>query len=401
MIQSTDRPRHSPPRIAIFAMITLGSLLAVLLWSINLPHYRHELAAGVLAGTLLSASSNKSLRDGRRSAFLFVGIVVLMMGGGELYLTLTRPSSLSPNVDQTFSGTLSQIHASLGYAPPTSTQVQVRRTVADNPDRIIYDVTYSLDDHARRTAPGVQAGNDCVLFFGGSFTWGEGVEDHQTMPHQFSNASGYTLNAVNFGYAGYGPNHMLRAIEDGALSNACEGSIRAVIYTAIPVHYLRSAGLVDWGPKSPRYIFDKSSKTLRFAGPLYETMQDFVDFQRRRQSALIKEIWNLASRPSALLVNAAIIEKASSLIESDLSSPFIILYWDLIESGRDPQLTALKESSLPIALVSELLTRDQMTNLRIPGDGHPSAEAYKLLGHALYKKLKPILSTPPIVEASP
>ena len=386
---TTRSPRQRPSRLAILGMIALGSVLAVLLWSLNAADYRHELAAGVLAGTLLAACSSKVLSERWRNALLSAGVVVFMLGAAETYLTSTNPSAKSRNVEQTFSGTLSQTHTTLGYAPPTSTQVRVTRTVAKNPGDIIYDVTYSLDDHARRTVPEVQTGNDCVLFFGGSFTWGEGVEDHQTIPRQFSVASGLAVNAVNFGYAGYGPNHMLRAIEDGILSSACDSQIRAVFYTAIPVHYLRSAGLVDWGPKSPRYVFNENAEAIRFAGPLYADMQDFVDFQRRRQSALIIEVWNLAKRPSALSVNSAIVREAASRIEAELGGPFVILYWDLIESGRDPQLTTLKESGFSTFLVSELLTRDQMTNLRIPGDGHPNAEAYKLLGHALYKRLTP------------
>ena len=86
---------------------------------------------------------------------------------------------------------------------------------------------------------------------------------------------------------------------------ACEQNTRAVVYTAIPVHYLRSAGLIDRGPKSPRYNYDADSDGVEFSGPLFQDMVEFVEFRTARESALIKEIWNLLATPAALITNAA------------------------------------------------------------------------------------------------
>ena len=35
-----------------------------------------------------------------------------------------------------------------------------------------------------------------------------------------------------------------------------------------------------------------------------------------------------------------------------------------------------------------------MMDMRIPGDGHPNAEAYRLLGHGLFETLIPLIQNP-------
>ena len=392
--------RTDPSRSIVLVMIGLGILLSSLLWSLKLPDFRHELSAFVLAATLIAACTSNALPEPWRTLMLSARVVLFMLGAAEAYLTFSKPLQSVRDVDQTFSGTLSQTHRTLGYAPPTSTQVRVTRTARDAAKTVIYDVTYTLDAYARRSVPDAPQGDACVLFFGGSFTGGEGVEDHETLPHQFAVASGFTLTAVNFGFAGYGPNHMLRAMQDNALKNACHGPTIAVVYTTLPVHYQRSAGLVDWGPKSPRYAIDAVSSELRYTGPLYEDMKAFEDFRKPRQCALVRAVWNLIAGPKSVTLYTAIVGAAVSRVESDLGSPFYILYWDLMD-GRDPQLHALEQAGLSIIRVSELLTREQMTTLRIPGDGHPNVEAYRLLGHALYERLAPLLNQPSVAEAAP
>src|SRR5262249_33581885 len=61
--------------------------------------------------------------------------------------------------------------------------------------RTIYDVKYSIDDNGVRKALLHQSGKP-VFFFGCSFTFGVGVNDDETLPHQFSTIS--NLRTVNF-----------------------------------------------------------------------------------------------------------------------------------------------------------------------------------------------------------
>ena len=73
----------------------------------------------------------------------------------------------------------------LGYRPIKNTvKLSARRYYRDE---LLYDVRYTIGpDGLRQSMPfgDVNSPAGCVVFFGGSFTYGEGVNDHETMPFQ-------------------------------------------------------------------------------------------------------------------------------------------------------------------------------------------------------------------------
>ena len=116
---------------------------------------------------------------------------------------------------------------------------------------------------------------------------------------------------------------------------------------------------------------------------------------------MIKQVLTLLATPEALDLYAAIVRRSADLLAIESPAPFVVLYWDLVENGVDPQLDRLLNDGFSMIRVPDLLTRDQMTTMRIPGDGHPNADAYRLFGHALYERLSPLIQSPPVAEASP
>ncbi len=330
-----------------FALI--GVALTSLLFSLDLPNYRHELSLAAVSFVCLVLVQSKAFREPWTSFVLLFGTIFLMFTLAETYLTLSQPTPRNAGTKQSFSSAFYQSHRTLGFGAPTSTQVRVARYVEDSPTDIVYDVVYSFDEHARRYVPESQPDKDCVLFFGGSYTLGEGVADHETMPHQFSVASEKSISAINFGFAGYGPNHILRILQDKTHLEACDRKVRATVYTAIPTHFMRSAGLNSWGPFSPRYALSPETNTVVFMGPRFRTMSDYTEFMQSRESALISEIKSLFETPDALLINTAIVREAADKLTRELAAPFFILYWDR-EEGNDHQLSALQEAGFSMVL---------------------------------------------------
>src|SRR5262249_49780667 len=86
----------------------------------------------------------------------------------------------------------------------------VFRDVETIDGRLVHDVTYHIGDDHRRLTP---AGSGCVWFFGCSFTFGQGVEDNQTLPYWVGVLTG--RRAINFGTSAYGAQQMLAALEHG------------------------------------------------------------------------------------------------------------------------------------------------------------------------------------------
>lgn len=111
--------------------------------------------------------------------------------------------------------------------------------------RLVHDVTYHIGgDHRRPTPPG----SGCVWFFGCSFTFGQGVEDAQTLPYQVGVLT--DRRAINFATSAYGAQHMLAALEHG-LTPPCRPT--HVVYQAITSHVGRAAGLQSFAKAGPRY----------------------------------------------------------------------------------------------------------------------------------------------------
>lgn len=73
----------------------------------------------------------------------------------------------------------------------------------------------------------------CVLFFDDSLTFGEGVNDNQTMPYRVGMRSAGALRVYNFAFHGYGPHQMLAQIELGVVRDTIDCLPDHAIYQAI------------------------------------------------------------------------------------------------------------------------------------------------------------------------
>ena len=83
----------------------------------------------------------------------------------------------------------------------------------------------------------------CVVFFGDSFTFGEGLNDTETMPYRAGAIGGGRFEVYNFGFRGYGPHPMLSALQHGRVASILKCRPTHVIYTATPDHVNRISDL--------------------------------------------------------------------------------------------------------------------------------------------------------------
>jgi len=152
----------------------------------------------------------------------------------------------------------------LGYAPTPGFSGRAWRIQGDA-DSMVYDVKYSIGANGLRRSP-PDRGPDisaCVLFFGGSFTFGLGLEDEETMPYQVGRLSNGRVRVYNFGVNGYGPHQMLSALESGRVDAAINCRPTHVIYLAVWDHVARVAGLRPWQRHDPRYRLDPGGSARR------------------------------------------------------------------------------------------------------------------------------------------
>jgi hypothetical protein len=111
----------------------------------------------------------------------------------------------------------------------------------------IYDVDYSISPDGFRVTPG-QDDNDPMRInvFGGSFVFGQGLEDDETLPFHLARELG--RETKNFGFMGWGPHQALVILES---KRDTRGSVN-VLLTA-PWHAPRATCSPAWSGGTPRF----------------------------------------------------------------------------------------------------------------------------------------------------
>ncbi|MEO8577443.1 MAG: hypothetical protein ABI556_12105 [Gemmatimonadales bacterium] len=268
----------------------------------------------------------------------------------------------------------------LGFALKPGARVLHTRKWADS---TLFSVTYTITDAGVRRTRG-NARGDTWLFVGCSFTFGEGVEDYETLPARFSEQLGWKANVVNLAVFGYGPHQMLRMLETGRLGGA-ERPVKHVIYQAIPHHVTRAVGRASWDLDGPSYRI--SGDSIRFAGPFHSSAG--IRAIRILRSSDLGHIvdWryrSMAPSDADIELYARIVEKAAALSRKKLGAPFTILFWDEDGDRTNKRIfDRLVATGLPVIRTTSFLTRRELDSLQIPHDRHPTPEVYRRLAVGL------------------
>jgi hypothetical protein len=188
------------------------------------------------------------LRAWARQPVLMLGSVALALGLAEIWFSFTLP----PEVERISEPSLNRPDDVLGWSPKASQIVHVTESAAGQQ---IYDVRYSIDANGHRVvAPDRgEKVEGCVFFFADSFTFGEGVNDQESLPYQFGLITQGHFAVVNFASPGYGAEHMLASVERGELSGTPPCVPTHIVYLALPHHALRAAGKTSFSGSGPRY----------------------------------------------------------------------------------------------------------------------------------------------------
>lgn len=176
----------------------------------------------------------------------------------------------------------------LGFAPLPEAIQTVSRRVDDG--EVIYDVVYSSLPSGWRVTPQHPEAETAVIFFGCSFTFGEGLNDADSFPYKVAEQLGEKFQVFNFAFHGYGSNQMLVQIESGILDDIAKKYKKLyVFYTTIDGHGLRSAALpvYMWAPRFPWYELENGQvvrkgdiSDKKFAYFLYENFKDYHIYQQ-------------------------------------------------------------------------------------------------------------------------
>jgi len=274
--------------------------------------------------------------------------------------------------------------------------VVCRSTRVDG-DHLNYDVTYTIDERGARVTPASApepTGRD-VVFFGGSYTFGEGVEDDQTLPNQVARrAPGWRV--TNFGFPGYGPGQMLRRIEDPQVLEPFKNSDARAIYTYISRHPERVVGnmriTTSWARDFPHFVLTPEG-ALEYRG----TMTEGRPIRSRIYHWLSKDPalkffdldWPVRVTHSGFELTARIVEESRNRWVASLNpASFIVVIYPSNGKGHEPNDAFIPYLELKgISYLDYSERFEGMTDVWIPGDGHPTAAAHQRVAEWLVEDL--------------
>lgn len=275
---------------------------------------------------------------------------------------------------------------------------------------IIYDVTYSTNENGWRKIPSSNANSKkCFLFFGDSFTYGEGLNDDETLPFFFGKEM-KDYQIFNFGLHGYGPHQALALILSGEVERVlsdkkCE-SINA-LYESLNDHIQRANGLAWWEqdykniPKfkiiNNQVVWINANKNLKEKINLIHELS-LTKYGRKSYLLKMLDTQTYKFKQEYNELYFAILSTMENELKARLNASFTLFLWDTSNLSKDLEkrefeaiLKWLKNGQMQYFLMSQVADDYKDNRLKYgihKDDLHPNALANEKIAEFLATKIK-------------
>ena len=276
----------------------------------------------------------------------------------------------------------------LGYAPRAEAEPIASRRLLRGKE--LYNVTYTTRDDGWRVTPEHPDATQAVLFFGCSYTMGEGVSDRDSYPYMVGEMLGPHWQVYNFGFSGYGPHQFLAQLQSGRLDAIFHRYTRVhVFFMNIWGHELRSGGYSPWDTHGPRYVLEGGKAVRRgdFSQPLepglWGGLTHALARELKKTELCNKVLLRIVRWDETRLKNlqTAILAEAGAYIrERYTNADFTVLVYPTVAENA-PQFRAAGLTALDMTPALPGWPNDAL--YRIPEDKHPTPLAQKLAAGAI------------------
>jgi hypothetical protein len=350
-----------------------------------------------------------AVTDKRRRALWFnVACVSVGLGMFEYYLwTSSLRAYAWGRVEEGNSSERVYPHDQLGWAPQPGTVITEKVSFEGE---VIFDAAYTIGPNGLRiSSPATddhELPRECVLFFGDSFTFGQGLADHETLPFRVAEQLPQRYRTYNFGVNGYGAHQMLSALQHDIVEDAvqCEPTqVSHVFYQGITDHPARSAGRLWWHNRGPKYVLTENGG-VRLDGRIEED-DDYAE-KRSIIQILGTQIWKSMiyqrvvegtyvrrySRDVLDLYLGIINETRREVLADYPNAEFHVLLWDEDNADNRAIREGLQETGITVHLMSEILPNYRADDLNQQyrlheRDMHPSAFAVELIAQYIVREI--------------
>jgi hypothetical protein len=163
-------------------------------------------------------------------------------------------------------------------------------------NELIYAATYTIDSRAVRVGAPIKGSVvdevSCVVFYGDSYTFGEGLNDSEALPYLVSEKSNGRYRTFNLAFHGYGPHQMLASLEANREQQILDCTPDHAIYQAIPEHAVRVTGRQSCDKHGPRYVFNAEGHAER-QGQFHHTVAAKASPNSR---FVVRGFWKVATQ---------------------------------------------------------------------------------------------------------
>ncbi len=262
----------------------------------------------------------------------------------------------------------------------------------------LYEVTYTIDEFGRRETP-IKNKTDrdqFILFLGCSYTYGEGVEDHETLPAYVGNLTEKFM-PYNYGFHGRGPHDVLALLDKIDFKKEIPQKNGIAVYTFMPDHINRTVGsmsIVEWNYDHVYYAKNGNNEYERQG--TFETARPFQTrlYRFLKKSSLLKMLRISLPRITQgdIALTADLIQAAASkFLKQYLHGKFVIVIYPPLPKERhlcELMAYELKKRNMTYLYYDQLFNAQEGQYAQSKEDPHPSPLAYKLLAWAIVRDLR-------------
>ncbi len=270
-----------------------------------------------------------------------------------------------------------------------------QNVVAKTNHQLVYDVFYTIDEFShRRTINPKNSQNapaERVATLGCSYTFGEGLNDEQTIASRLNSLSS-KLWVTNWGIPGAGTSTVLRQLEENRSHDEKAKEIKKFIYIFIESHITRTLGILPtltWNQDDTFYeeaengAFEKHG-SFRTGRPIKTALLLGIDFlfgKNILKDRVFPKISDSDISKICKMVKHLNFKSKNIAPESE----FIFYYHPQSSTEYQNSLeNCLKDSEIKF-IKSSLELPDQ--KYRIPFDYHPNDLSAKKVAEELYSKI--------------
>lgn len=243
--------------------------------------------------------------------------------------------------------------------------------------RVIFDASYTTGPDGFRIVPKADNARRCVLLFGDSFTFGEGVNDDETTAAQLVTRSKGQVEVKNLGIGGWGPHQFLAGLQSGRFQRAISCKPTDAVYLMIAAHTARAAGRGKWDRFGPMFVVDDKGRAVRAGNfnTVGKSWRELVGFNRLTEDEEEE-------------LSATILSEASRELERLYPGiRFHVFLWDGVPDGVARRL---KDRGVSVHTIRQIIPdySDEKYLIAPPYEYHPKPVAYEKVADYVLGLLK-------------